>query len=166
MATPIVSGAAALMIQHDPTLTPDTVKARLMKTAYKAFPAFSTATDPTTGQTYLDTYDMFTIGAGYVDVAAALADYEVATKSAQSPAVKYLGGFASLILTPGELWNSTANWSTNAVWGSTVLGGNGIIWNTPAIWSGSSNWGTAVAWGTSSDQGTAVAWGTSGNGEK
>src|SRR5437016_8669331 len=30
MATPVVSGAAALMIQADPTLTPDTVKARLM----------------------------------------------------------------------------------------------------------------------------------------
>jgi serine protease AprX len=166
MATPIVSGAAALMIQHDPTLTPDTVKARLMKTAYKVFPAFSVATDPTTGQTYLDTYDIFTIGAGYVDVAAALADYDVAMKSAQSPSVNYFGGFASLRLTPGELWNSTPNWSTNAVWGSTVLGATGIIWNTPAVWSGSSSWGTAVAWGTSSDQGTAVAWGTSGNGEK
>ncbi|MGA2599815.1 MAG: S8 family peptidase [Bryobacteraceae bacterium] len=166
MATPIVSGAAALMIEHDPTLTPDTVKARLMKTAYKVFPVFSIATDPTTGQTYLDTYDMFTIGAGYVDVAAALADYEVATKSAQSPAVKYLGGFASLILTPSELWNSSVGWSTNVVWGNSVLEGTGIIWNTPAIWSGSSNWGTAVAWGTSGDQGTAVAWGTSGNGEK
>ncbi len=166
MATPIVSGAAALLIQHDPTLTPDTIKARLMKTAYKVFPAFSTATDPTTGQTYLDTYDMFTIGAGYVDVAAALADYEVATKSAHSPAVNYLGGFASLILAPSELWNSSVGWSANAVWGSTVLGGTGILWNTPSIWSGSSNWGTAVAWGTGTDQGTAVAWGTSGNGEK
>ena len=35
MATPVVSGAAALMIEKDPTLTPDTVKARLMKTASK-----------------------------------------------------------------------------------------------------------------------------------
>ncbi len=166
MATPIVSGAAALMIEKDPTLTPDTVKARLMKTAYKAFPAFSAATDPTTGQTYFDTYDMFTVGAGYVDVAAALADYEVASKSAQSPTVNYFAGLASLRANPQELWNSSAGWSTNVVWGSSVLGGNGIIWNAPMIWSGSSNWGTAVAWGTGSDQGTAVAWGTSGNGEK
>src|SRR5215472_8120152 len=35
MATPYVAGAAALMIQKDPTLTPDTVKARMMKTAWK-----------------------------------------------------------------------------------------------------------------------------------
>ncbi len=78
MATPVVSGAAALMIEKDPSLTPDTVKARLMKTASKTFPVMSTATDPTTGQTYTDFYDMFTVGAGYVDVAAALTDYDQA----------------------------------------------------------------------------------------
>ncbi len=36
MATPVVSGAAALLVQAQPRLTPDQVKARLMKTAYKA----------------------------------------------------------------------------------------------------------------------------------
>src|SRR5271154_5794568 len=35
MSTPVVSGAVALMLQSDPTLTPDTVKARIMKTARK-----------------------------------------------------------------------------------------------------------------------------------
>src|SRR6266581_2137918 len=45
MATPVVSGAAALMIQADPTLTPDTVKARLMESATKSFPIESTTTD-------------------------------------------------------------------------------------------------------------------------
>ncbi len=35
MATPVVSGAVALMLQKTPTLTPDQVKARLMKTAWK-----------------------------------------------------------------------------------------------------------------------------------
>ena len=54
MATPVVSGAVALMLQKEPNLTPDTVKARLMKTASKTFPVMSTATDPTTGQTYTD----------------------------------------------------------------------------------------------------------------
>jgi serine protease AprX len=46
MATPMVSGAAALMIQRDGTLTPDTVKARLMKTAAKSFPTYSSVADP------------------------------------------------------------------------------------------------------------------------
>jgi len=35
MATAIVSGGAALLIQQNPSLTPDQVKALLMKTAYK-----------------------------------------------------------------------------------------------------------------------------------
>src|SRR5262249_36578636 len=34
MATPVVSGAVALLLQVEPRLTPDQVKARLMKTAY------------------------------------------------------------------------------------------------------------------------------------
>src|SRR5205823_4062329 len=45
MATPVVSGAAALLLQKSPSLTPDQVKARLMKTAYKTFPASSVAVD-------------------------------------------------------------------------------------------------------------------------
>ena len=47
MATPVVSGTIALMLQKDPSLTPDAVKARLMKTATKTFPVSSVATDPT-----------------------------------------------------------------------------------------------------------------------
>src|SRR6202045_2240334 len=38
MATPAVSGAVALMLEQNISLTPDQVKARLMKTAYKSFP--------------------------------------------------------------------------------------------------------------------------------
>ena len=45
MATPIVAGAAALMFQKDPTLTPDTIKARMMKTAWKGYPGNSWAYD-------------------------------------------------------------------------------------------------------------------------
>jgi len=58
-----VSGAAALLLEKDGSLSPDTVKARLMKTATKSFPATSTATDPVTGQMFTSQYDLFTIGA-------------------------------------------------------------------------------------------------------
>src|ERR1700733_1793453 len=89
MATPVVSGAAALMIEREPSLTPDAVKARLMKTASKNFPVMSTAMDPTTGKTYTDYYDLFTVGAGYVDIPAALANSNLVAGSAQSPQVIY-----------------------------------------------------------------------------
>ncbi len=89
MATPVVSGAAALLLQRDPTLSPDTVKARLMKTAYKTFPLASVATDPTTGAVYPSTYDIFTVGAGYLDIGAALTNSDTAYYPALSPSVYY-----------------------------------------------------------------------------
>src|SRR3984893_15915065 len=52
MATGVVSGVVADLLQKWSYLTPDQVKARLMKTAYKSFPTSSSTTDPTTGITY------------------------------------------------------------------------------------------------------------------
>ncbi len=72
MAAPMVSGAAALMLQKDWALSNETIKARLMKTASKFFPTSSTAVDPLTRAQYTSQYDIFTIGAGYLDVWAAL----------------------------------------------------------------------------------------------
>src|SRR5207302_2244294 len=46
MATPAVSGAVALLLQRNSNLTPDQVKARLMKTAYKGFPTSSVSYVP------------------------------------------------------------------------------------------------------------------------
>ena len=79
MATPFVSATVALMLQQHPTLTPDQVKARLMKSADKTtFPTASSYTDPTTGITYKERYDIFTIGAGYLNVNNALYSTDLA----------------------------------------------------------------------------------------
>jgi len=82
MAAPMVAGAAALLIQKfGPAVTPDTIKAKLMKSASKSFPTRSTFGTQTIQ------YDMFTVGAGYLDVLAALNSNESvpAGKSALSP---------------------------------------------------------------------------------
>ncbi len=56
MAAAMVSGTALLMLSADPTLTPDDVKARLMRSTRKI------AGDPTT------------VGTGVLDIEAALAE--------------------------------------------------------------------------------------------
>ena len=70
----MVSGAVALMLERHTELTPDQVKARLMRTAYKVFPTVSRVED--SGKTYTSHYDIFTVGAGYLDIVAALASVE------------------------------------------------------------------------------------------
>src|SRR2546425_1173791 len=89
MAAPMVSGAAALLLQKNPSWTPDHVKAVLMKSATKFGQTFSVSTDPVTNTSYTSQYDLFTIGAGYLDVQAALAVTDTITGSAQSPTVTY-----------------------------------------------------------------------------
>src|SRR5260370_1319062 len=92
MAPPTVSGAAALLLQQNPALTPDQVKARIMKTATKTFPSFSVAIDPVTGISYTSQYDIFTVGAGYLDVWAALNNTDLAPAqvgTALSPSASY-----------------------------------------------------------------------------
>jgi hypothetical protein len=89
MAAAAVSGAVADLLQAQPTLTPDQVKARLMKTAYKTFPQSSTASDPVTGATYISCYDIFTVGAGYLDLAAALASTYTPSGNSLSPTATF-----------------------------------------------------------------------------
>lgn len=168
MATPVVSGIVALMLQKNPFLTPDTVKARLMKTARKTFPSSSTATDPTTGQTYTSYYDLFTIGAGYVDAAAALGNSDETLLSSVSPTAVYdpTSQKGQLVLPIASNWKWFPQWSTAAVWGNTVLPNGSTIWNASSVWSSSGSWGTSIAWGTSGSWNTSIAWGTSGGGEQ
>jgi serine protease AprX len=171
MATPVVSGAVALMLQENPNLSPDTVKARLMKTATKSFPAYSIATDPTTGQSYIDTYDIFTVGAGYLDIEGALNSTDVARGSAASPSAFYnpFTQQAYLVTTNNQIWGQSRNvvwgsgnvWGTNVVWGSSdFVGASSALQRGNVVWGSSGDWGTSAVWGTN------VVWGsTTGLGE-
>src|SRR5207253_290898 len=57
MATPVVAGTAALMIQKDSSLTPDQIKARIMKTAGKLGRTNAWAQDRK-GNKYNNQYDV------------------------------------------------------------------------------------------------------------
>src|SRR6266567_1571658 len=135
MATPVVSGAAALLLQQNPNLTPDQVKARLMKTASKNFPVDSTVTDPTTGITYTDYYDIFTIGAGYLDIAAALSNSDLTDASAVSPTAAFDPTTQSVSLVTG----------TSVVWGSSTSSGFSVVWGTGVVWGNTTNQTTSTA---------------------
>jgi serine protease AprX len=166
MATPVVSGAAALLIQLNPALTPDQVKARLMKTAYKTFPTSSTATDPTSKKSYTSYYDIFTVGAGYLDIGAALANSDVASAPALSPAVTYSNGKVLLVNGTNVVWGSNVVWGDNVVWGSTVLLANNVVWGSNVVWGDSTMSGFNVVWGDGTN-GTVnpanVVWGSGGS---
>ena len=110
MAAAVVSGAVADLLQAEPNLTPDQVKARLMKTAYKTFPKSSVATDPVTGQTFTSQYDIFTVGAGYLDLQAALANKDLAAGSALSPTARLdpASGNIYLVFDPSSTWSGKA----------------------------------------------------------
>ena len=171
MATPVVSGAAALLLEQNPALTPDQVKARLMKTAYKTFPISTTATDATTGLTYTSYYDLFTVGAGYLDVAAAVANTDSVPStvgSALSPAAVFNSSDGSVSLSYGNasipatsvVWGTSVVWSTSVVWGTNVAS-NSVVWSTSVVWATSSDSAFSVVWSTSESAAESVVWSTS-----
>ncbi len=114
MAAPVVSGAVALLLQANPSLSPDTVKARLMVSADKwGFPD--------------GTSDACTFGAGYLNIPAALNCTVVATQPALSPfLIQDCSGNVNVD-------TSRALWGTNAIWGTGITDLH-AIWGVNAIW--------------------------------
>jgi serine protease AprX len=157
MATPVVSGAVALMLQKNSALTPDQVKARLMKTAWKGFGQYTSSVD-TTGNTYSNQYDVFTYGAGYLDISAALGNTDLATGTALSPTAVFNSttGTVTIVNTSNTNFNGVS-----VVWGGTsVVWGNSVVWGANTVLANSVVWGgTSVVWGSTSITGNSVVWG-------
>jgi serine protease AprX len=165
MAAPVVSGAAALLLQAHSSLTPDQVKSRLMKTAYKTFPKYSTYVDPATGVSYTSQYDVFTVGAGYLDLQAALTDSSLSSGLAKSPVVQYDPATQSIFFVKDSfaVWGgSSQTWSSFAVWGGNVfVGSNFAVGGGSTPWSSFAVWGGSAPWSSNTNNGFFAVWGGS-----
>ena len=168
MAAPVVSGAVALMLQQNSALTPDQVKARLMKTAWKGFGQYSSSSD-SFGNFYNNEYDLFTYGAGYLDIDAALGNTNLATGVALSPTAVFNAKNNTVTVTNTSLdsnfagssvvWGSTSGiWASSVVWGSNVLSATSVVWGaTSVVWGSTSVTGDSVVWGATSTVETSCA---------
>jgi len=173
MAAPMVAGTAALMLQKDASLSPATVKARLMKSAVK------------------DTRLVFETGAGMLDAYGAVNATGTAQSASSPLAMAASDGFV-YIQDTAILWGST--WSQGAIWGGdkgkaygvtltpvpqAITSGSGAIWGggagarstldnssvtgSGAIWGGDRSSRTST-YGTVQDDG--AIWGGDGSNRK
>jgi subtilisin family serine protease len=156
MASPLVSGTIALMLQANPALTPNLVKAILHYTAEFKRP-----------------YNALTQGAGFLDARGAV---ELASSlAAGAPSARSRRGDASV-------WSGHIIWGNHRV-GSGVLDPDGTAWRTDVVWGAAQapdgraiTWGDACAdstcdalareadgspstWGVTTSAGT-IVWGT------
>jgi serine protease AprX len=188
MAAPVVSGTVALMLQANPGLTPNEVKAILEYTA----------------QRYAG-YDRLTQGAGFLNAGAAVTLARFLAAPIGTPYPSASGWSTQIIwgnrlIQGGQLTATASAWSTLVTWGdgTTPTGqqitwgsafqdtGRNVVWgdrcggdDCHTTWTVGSDgggvvgaddgdtvvWGTdngdTVVWGTSSDDGDTVVWGTS-----
>ena len=109
MATAVVSGAVTMMLDKDSSLSPATIKARLMRSARK-----------------LDDSPVVA-GAGLLNIDAAMNETGVVSGEALSPLVAYekeTGG--TLIQNTAQLWGSDI-WGAGYLWTDGVSA-NGYLW--------------------------------------
>ena len=156
MAAPVVAGTVALMLQANPNLTPNGVKAILQYTAQQ-YPG----------------YNGLTQGAGFLNTVGALRlarFYATATPGARVPVQKMWS--KHIIWGNHRLGSGMLNPNANAFrvgtnWGvAKTAAGDNIVWGTACGGADCDNivWGTAgdgdnIVWGTAAD-GDNIVWGT------
>jgi serine protease AprX len=179
MATAVTSGAVADLLQANPRLTPDEVKALIMVHGNRSyFPQTSSVTDE--GITYNANYDVFTIGSGYLDInatinAALVNNGSVPPGTAMSPIASYdpSNGDTTAVTDQTALWGKTGPWSASSVYGSNAFdssedGSSGALWGQTALWGKSDPdaysalWGSTALWGKGTPDAQTALWGKSG----
>ena len=124
MASGLVSAAAVLMLSKDPGLDPNTVKARLMRSARKV------DGDPTA------------TGAGVLDIQAALNEQGHMYTDALSPTLILSADGDAVMVESTELlwgdpaWGSAYIWADGYLWGNVPMGAEGYLWGDGVLADG------------------------------
>jgi serine protease AprX len=165
MAAPVVSGTVALMLQANPSLTPNAVKAILEYTAER-YPLYNSLTE---GAGFLNTY-----------YAVRLAKYfKVHPKGSRYPTMSAWSRqiiWGNQRLQGGVIMPGANAWALNIVWGTALANGDNIVWGTTCGLDRNCDnivWGTDIAtsgdnivWGTLYGlDGDNIVWGTSRDGD-
>lgn len=180
MAAPVVAGSVALMLQANPQLTPNEVKAILQYTS-----EVNAYADP------------LTQGAGFLNTKGAvqLARYLAAPTTTSYPSTTGWSKrliWGNYLMKGGRLSHQASAWNTDVVWGSRTLpSGELVAWGVvcanwscsnvagPWAWTG---WARNVVWGnlcggnecsqpwsltavSGASDGETVVWGTTDDGE-
>ena len=165
MAAPVVAGTVALMLEANPSLTPNLIKALLQYTA-------QSYADPTSTTVPAKAYSPLRQGAGFLNALGAvrLAKYYVNPQQGERmPSQRVWSrqiNWGSHRLRHGVIKPTANAWANNIVWGTAkTLGADGdnIVWGTAGD-GDNIVWGTAdgdnIVWGTSSDLLGNIVWGT------
>jgi hypothetical protein len=158
MAAPVVTGTVALMLQANPSLTPNLVKAILQYTAQK-YPGYDALRQ---GGGFLNTL-------GAVRLAKFYADNKVGSHLPVQSVWSQEIIWGNHRISGGYMNPRGSAWANNVVWGTArVASGSNIVWGTDCG-SGCDNivWGTHdanndnIVWGTHGDDN--IVWGTGGD---
>jgi subtilisin family serine protease len=150
----VVSGVVALMLQAQPSLTPNQVKCKLMSSAHAAVDS--------TGKL---AYTVFQQGAGQVNALAAVfnlytscgnAGLDIAadlagTQHFAGPARQYTDGRFYVVDASGQpinqqgyLWNNGYLWNQGYLWNNGYLWSQGYLWNQGYLWRQGYLWKNSV----------------------
>jgi serine protease AprX len=150
MSTPVVSGTVALMLEANPNLTPNLVKAILQFTA-QVYPG----------------YDYLTQGAGFLNTLGAVrlsryfADGDKGDNYPNMKAWSRHIFWGNLRVSGGVLTPGGNAWSASVQWGAPrTASGKNIVWGENCYQSDCDNivWGNNIVWGES-DASDNIVWG-------
>jgi serine protease AprX len=161
MAAPVVAGSVALMLQANPSLTPNLVKAILQFTSQE-YPG----------------YDALTQGTGFLNTRGAVVLAEYFKNAVPGSPYPSMHGWSKQIfwgnkrvrggvLAPfGTAWNGETTWGsmtspagTNIVWGDNCASTScdGVVWGNNIVWG--NNDADNIVWGNNDDDN--IVWGNS-----